>query len=152
MDDWFDTPIEVKPQEEYVRPKTSLFDFLNDLTFNKSGLLNEDNKRDYSPYMINRFLSMDMATLLYAQEMNMRHGLDKELHYEYLLKSMRKMKRYLKYVKSTKDENVDLLSDYYQVNKTHAKQFLKLHTEEDLEQIRIRMNPGGTDGKKKARK
>lgn len=149
----------VQPKKEELKeevkkkPHNYFFDFIKDLSQKKQYILNEDNQKDYVPYLINKFLSMHQSTILYAQEMNIRHQIEKDMHYDYLFESLRPMNRYFKYHKSNKkSDDLLLLSDYYQCSLIKAKEYLNIHDESDLDMIRSKMNKGGEDVKTRKRK
>jgi len=124
--------------------KNFFFDFLNDINFQKKGIYNEETKDDYKPWSINKFLSGNIDTVLYAQDMNKLYHLDHELQYDYYLHSIKKKKRFSKWVKNKKEEMVELLMKYYNYNREKAKQVINLHSKEDLKMIKHRMFVGGS--------
>lgn len=127
-----------------------LFDFLNDITSGKRNILTEENKKSYSAYMINKFLSGHMDCVYQANEMNQRYSLDPRLQYSFLMNSIRKKKRFAPFVKAEKSEEIDLISKYYECNRTRAKEMLQFHSKEDIESIKNFYDVGGI--KKKTRK
>ena len=58
-----------------------LKDWLNSINFTKENLMEEDktSKKDYAPYIINKCLSAHIDCILFANEMNMNHRLDKDM-------------------------------------------------------------------------
>ena len=50
----------------------NIFDFINDLNFNKKYIFDYNTKTYYNKYMINKFLSYNKETVLYANEMNIK--------------------------------------------------------------------------------
>lgn len=150
MSSWFDAPIILKEPNK-KKKKNFFFEFLQDISYHKENILTEDNQSQYAPYMVNRFLSMDVSTLMYAQEMNSRPSLDKDLHYEYLINSIRKRKRFFKYIKADTDANVKLLAEYYNYSNAKAKEVLPLHSSKRLIEIATKMNTGGTNAKKRTK-
>ena len=152
MSDWFEKP---EPEEVVVeepkKSKVTLFDFLKDLTYHKEYILDEDNKKEYNQYMINRFFSMDAGTVLHSQEMNLRPDIKKEMHFSYFFNCLRKKKSFFPYVKGDQKntETLKLLGEYYGYNLNRCKEVLSLHSLQDIEEIRNRLYVGGVDGKKK---
>ena len=66
---------------------TELKDWLNSINFNKENLMEDpDAKKDYSPYIINRCLSGNLDCIMFVNEMNINHHLDKDLQYSFLSK------------------------------------------------------------------
>lgn len=129
-----------------------LFDILNNITNGKQPIINEDNEKDYNPYMINRFLSGSMDCVLYANEMNQRHFLDKKIQFDYLFHSIRKTKRFSKFLKAETSEDLELVKTYYNYNNERAREALKILTTEDLDQIRESLSTGGLKQTSKSKK
>ena len=75
---------------------TELKDWLNSINFNKENLIEEDPSviKDYTPYIINRCLSGNIDSILFANEMNKYSFLDKDMQYSFYLNTLRKKKRF----------------------------------------------------------
>ena len=56
-------------------------------------------EKDYKPFIVNRGLSFNHDTALYANEMNFRHYADHKLQFDFFLNSIRPRKRYGKWLK-----------------------------------------------------
>ena len=133
-----------EPEEEpKTKKKSLLFPFLNDLYHDKKYIFNEDTESEYNSYMINRYMSANLDTAMYAQEMNEKHFLEKKLQHDFYFYAVRPNKRYSKWIKSPKQEDVELLMEYYNYNRQRAEEVLHLHSEDDLEYIRKRTDKGG---------
>lgn len=124
--------------------KTTLFDFLNDISFGKKNILLEENERELNPYMINRFLSMDVTTIMYANEMNQNFHLPKHMQYDYYLHSISKKKRYFKYLKHTRQDDIDVIREYHGYSETRAKEVLPIFSSDDIEYMKSKLFKGGT--------
>lgn len=120
----------------------SVFDALNNISAEKER--KDFHEDDYIPFLINKGLSYHPDTILYANEMNIRGNMPKAWHYDYLHASIRKRKRYSKWHKPEKDDNVSLLMEYYKYSRKKAEQALEVLTEDQLDQIRAKMNYGDT--------
>lgn len=129
--------------------KTPVFDFLADISFNKKDILTEENQSDYSPYIVNRFLSMDPSTVMYANDMNLCSHIPKRMQYDYYLYSIKKQRRFFKYLKTTKEKNLDMVKEYFNYSEKLAREVLPILTPKDLEYIQAKLNKGGADGKVK---
>ena len=75
---------------------TELKDWLNSINFNKISLIEEypSTIKDYAPYIINRCLSGNIDSILFANEMNKYSFLDKDMQYSFYLNTLRKKKRF----------------------------------------------------------
>jgi len=124
-----------------------LFDFLDSINQNKKDIMDDFNEKEYVPYVINHFLSGTVDSVLYAQEMNQRYLLDKRLQYDFLRLALRPKKRYSKWLKPEKLEDVNNLMIYYGVNRQRATEVLDLHTDEQLKYIKKKVRIGGPKNK-----
>src|SRR5690242_4993659 len=98
--------------------------FLKSINFEKKNLMTDPDadlppdviEKTYPPFVVNRCMSYFPDTLMHAQEMNLRGHLDKRLQYEYLLKSVRKRKRFAPWQKNVSPEDLQIVKDYYGFN------------------------------------
>ena len=97
-------------------------------------------------FIINRALSMNVDTVLYANEMNGKYQLDSLLQYDYYINSLRQKKRWSKWAKAVgPSSNLELLKKYYGYNEQRAREVLDLLTESEFEQLNLKFSKGGTD-------
>jgi hypothetical protein len=107
-------------------------------------LTNEEDEKVYSGFMVNKSLSAHIDTILYANEMNRRHFLDKKLQYDYLFHSIRKYKRkYQKWIKYNESKDIQLIKEYYSYSTKQAEQVFPLLSKSDLEYITEKLDKGG---------
>ena len=123
------------------------FDFVNSINFTKKNLMrgsdnDELSEKSYAPFLTNKSLSYFTDTLLYANEMNRMHFLDNKLQYEFFLNSIRKKKRFAKWAKADKNDDLVMVSEYYQISLSKAKEAIKILTPEQLSTIRNKMEQG----------
>jgi hypothetical protein len=129
-----------------------LFQFINDISHLKQNILSEDCEKEYSAYMINRFLSMNITTIMYANEMNMNYHLPKRMQYDYYFHSLKKQKRYFKYIKHNRQDDIDVIKEYHNCSEVRAKEMLPIFTSDDLTYMRSRISKGGVkNGKQKTK-
>ena len=85
----------------------SPFDYVKQIMQGKKQLIvDEITEKTYSPFLTNRSLSYHQDAILYGNEMNKRHHLDKKLQNDFLLNSVRSMKRpFAKWAKAEKSED-----------------------------------------------
>mgnify|MGYP003146687793 FL=1 len=93
--------------------------------------------------MVNRCLSYFIDTVLYANEMNRRPEADKKMQFDYLQKSIRKNKRYSKWLKQESVENLDLIKQFYGYSDAKAKEVMDIISDEDIEFMRKKLSTGG---------
>ena len=123
-----------------------LKDWLNSLNFSKENLLNDDPHlvKEYPPYIINRCFSGHMDAIMYAQEMNKYHFLDKDLQYNFYLNTLRKRKRFSPWIRKDKVSDLDYVKRYYGYSNEKASQALKILTPDQLTYIKQRLETGGS--------
>ena len=109
-----------------------LKDWLNSLNFTKENLLNDEPHlaKEYPPYIINRCMSGHMDSVMYAQEMNKYHFLDKDLQYNFYLNTLRKRKRFSPWIRKDKVSDLDYVKRYYGYSNEKASQVMKILTPE----------------------
>ena len=124
-----------------------LSDYLNAINWSKENLLDSDDitwYKKYPPYIINRCLSQHIDTLLMANEMNRRHGLDKKLQFHFLINSIRKRKRFGgKWVSTSRSKNLELIKEYYGYSNAKARVALDILTKEQINLIKQKVDKGG---------
>jgi hypothetical protein len=126
------------------------FDFINDINFGKKNLMrktenDELSEKAYVPYITNKSLSYFTDTLLYANEMNKFSHLDNKLQYEFLLNSIRPKKRFAKWHKPEQDDDIELVSEFYNYSLPKARNVLSILSAKQLSAIRDRMTLGIKD-------
>ena len=122
-----------------------LKDWLNSINLNKTDLIDEDPtlEKEYPPFVINKCMSGHLDTVLYANEMNMTHFLDKKLQYDFYLNSVRKRKRFSPWLRKDKVKDLDVVKSYYGYSNEKAQQALRILSPEQLAFIRSKLDTGG---------
>jgi hypothetical protein len=123
-----------------------LKDWLNSINFTKENLLEDDPTlvKEYAPYIINKCLSGQIDSILFANEMNMNHQLDKDMQYLFYLNSLRKKKRFSPWLRKDTIKDLDYVKRYYGYSNEKAQQALKILTKEQLNFIKSKFETGGT--------
>lgn len=126
----------------------SPFDFIKSASFTKKDFVKESEtpeqiEKQYNPYMVNRGFSYFDDTILHANEMNRLHWLFKDAQYRYYLGALRQRNRFSKWHKAEKNEDLDLIQQYFQCNRTVAKQYAKTLTTENIASIKASTIKGG---------
>ena len=122
-----------------------LKDWLNSINLTKENLMAADpnTKKEYAPYIINRCLSGHIDCILFANEMNMNHHLDKDLQYSFYLNSLRKRKRFSPWLRKDKVTDLECIKSYYGYSNEKASQALKILSKEQIAFIKKRLEIGG---------
>lgn len=119
-----------------------LKDWLNSINFTKEDF--SEDISSYPPYIINRCLSGHIDCLMYANEMNINHHIDKDMQYSFYLNTLRKRKRFSPWLRKDKVKNLECVKQYYGYSNEKASQALKILTQEQLTFIKKRLDIGGT--------
>ena len=128
----------------------SPFDYLTAINQTKKNLpIDESNNKEYVAFVINRGLSYFADTILYANEMNRLHPLDKTPQFLYLLNSIRPRKRFSKWFKNELTDDLKVISEYFGYSYAKAKQIQNLISSEQLDTMKEKLQKGGTNTKEK---
>jgi hypothetical protein len=123
-----------------------LKDWLNSINFSKTNLLEEEQHlaKEYPAFIINRCLSGHLDCILFANEMNKYHFLDKDMQYNFYINILRKRKRFSPWIRKDKVTDLDCVKQYYGYSNEKASQALKVLSNEQIEFIKQRLDTGGT--------
>jgi len=115
-----------------------LKDFLNSINDTKVNAMDADIncERLYAPYVVNRCMSYFPDTILYANEMNRFAGTPNKLQYDYYLNSVRKRKRFSKWLKNETSDDIDLIKQHFGYSEKKAREALEILGETGLAEIR----------------
>lgn len=110
----------------------------------KSVFRDELDYKDYKPFIVNRALSYHMDCVLYVNEMNINNSLDVDMQYSYLLNTIRPMKRkFQSWQKTSVDKDIECVKQYFGYSNEKAKEALRILSDEQIAQIRIKIDKGG---------
>ena len=122
------------------------FEFIKAINTSKDVM--KDNslaEKDYIPFLVNRGLSFFQDTVIQINEMNRRHFLDNKLQFDYLLNNIRPRKRWSKWLKPDKIDNLELVKTYFGFGNEKAKEALEVLTSENIEDIKSKLAKGGVE-------
>ena len=123
---------------------TELKDWLNSINFTKENLIEDPSTiKDYAPYVINRCLSGNLDSIMYANEMNKYSFLQKDMQYSFYLNSLRKKKRFSPWLRKDKVTDLEIIKQYYGYSNEKASNALKILTPEQIKFIKQRLDTGG---------
>ena len=126
-----------------------LKEYLYSINLSKDNLMDGDDEvweKKYPSFIVNKCLApcdTDLRTVMLVNEMNQRHHLDNKLQYDFLLNSLRRMKRYSPWMKANKSKNLEYVKEYFGYNNEKAKQALDILSDDDLAMIKKKLNKGG---------
>jgi hypothetical protein len=121
------------------------FDYVNQILQGKKQLIiDEVTEKGYEPFLTNRALSQHKDCVLFANEMNQRHHLDKKMQNDFLLNTVRSVKRpFAKWAKSEKNNDIGCIKLVYGLSDSKALDVLRLLTKEQLQQLKEETFTGG---------
>ena len=122
-----------------------LKDWLKSINETKTNLVDNDStiETKYPSYIVNRCMSGQIDTLMFANEMNINNHLDNKLQYDFLLYTLRKRKRFSPWLKKEQVNDLDLVKKHYGYSNEKAKVALTLLTKTQIEHIRNKHDMGG---------
>lgn len=123
----------------------NLSDFLTSINSSKENLVEKEPlcEKEYVPFVVNKCLSYFPDTIFYANQINVRPGLDKKMQYDYLRLSVSKRKRFSKWFKEEKNDNIKLIQEYYGYSYRRAKEVLECLTDDNIRTIKDSLKTGG---------
>jgi len=112
----------------------------------KNVLVDDYDIKEYKKqaYMVNRSLSYHMDCVLYANEMNINSSIDPDMQYQYLLNTVRSMKRkFQPWQKSETEKDLECVKQYFGYSNEKAKEALRILNDEQIADIKIKTAKGG---------
>jgi hypothetical protein len=123
-----------------------LSEYLNAINHTKDPLMDtndEEIEKQYSPFVINRCMSYFIDTILYANVMNHNFHISPKMQFDYLLNSVRKRKRFSKWIKKEMSNNIDIIKEKYNYSNARAKEVMDLFDPEQIKEIDEYLHGGG---------
>ena len=124
----------MKKQKQTIR-RRSLFDHINEITSVQHKTywkkISDEDKKTWSNFMVNRFLSMNPNWLELVNEVQ-QYDLPPEILYKLYIDILPKRKVWLKYIKGRKKMieyprwALDIVSNHYQINLQEAKNYIEM--------------------------
>jgi hypothetical protein len=123
-----------------------LSDYLNAINYSKKNLFDTEDEyvaKEYTPFVVNKCLSYFPDTIHAVNEVNIRSHMDKKMQFDFLSSIIRPRKRFSKWIKKEKYENIELIKNYYGYSNRRAEEVLPLLSDSQLSEIKESMNVGG---------
>ena len=127
-----------------------LKDYMNAINHQKIDLMDGEDEfweKRYPAFIVNKALSSFSDCILFVNEMNKMHHLDKRLQFQFFLNSIGSKKRFSKWLRSYKIKNLEYVKEYYGYNNEKARQALDILNDEQLERIKRTIDRGGKHGR-----
>ena len=107
------------------------FDYINSINSHERVVI----EKGYESFLTNRFFSYFVDTILYANEASGFQNMDKEINYEYYFNTIKPKKRFTKWFKSEKIDNLNMICEYYDCSISKATDILKILTEDQIAEL-----------------
>ena len=123
---------------------------MNAINHQKIDLMDSEDEfweKKYPAFIVNKALSSFSDCILFVNEMNKMHHLDKRLQFQFFLNSIGSKKRFSKWLRSYKIKNLEYVKEYYGYNNEKARQALDILNDEQLERIKKIIDRGGRHGR-----
>jgi len=125
-----------------------LSDYLNAINYTKVPMDKLDNDyeyvlKKYVPFIINKGMSYFPDSIIQSNNMNFLGGIDKRMHFDYLQYSIRKRKRFCKWMKKVVPADLQAVKDYFGYSNRKAYEALALLSKEDINNIKEDIYMGG---------
>ena len=113
-----------------------LGDYLNAINYSKDDLFaDEEAAKGYVPFIVNRSLSYFPDTILQANDMNIHADLGKREQFDYLRHSIRKRRRFSKWLRKTEDKRIESVKIYYNLGTKKALESMRVLSDRQIDEI-----------------
>ena len=123
-----------------------LKEYLNAINFTKKDLMKSEDElwqKKYPAFIVNKLLSAFSDTVMFVNEMNRNHFLDKDMQFQFLLNSIRTKKRYSPFLRASKLKEIECVKEYYGYSNDKAKSALDILTKDEIKLIKEKLYKGG---------
>ena len=124
-----------------------LKEYLNAINVTKKDLMKSEDElwqKKYPAFIVNKLLSAFSDTVMFVNEMNRNHFLDKDMQFQFLLNSIRTKKRYSPVLRASKLKEIECVKEYYGYSNDIAKSALDILTKDEIKIIKEKLYKGGT--------
>ena len=124
-----------------------LKDYLNAINFNKKNLMDSEDtlwQKKYPSFIVNKILSGFQDCIMFVNEMNRNHFVDKDMQFHFLLNSIRSKKRFSPFLRASKLKDIECVKEYYGYSNDKAKSAIDILTKNQIKLIKEKLFKGGT--------
>ena len=109
--------------------------FFNSASYKKEDF-DDDEFDDYKPYVMNKMVAQYVDLVMFAEEMNRATNLSNEEQYLFYKMLIPKKKRRTLWPSKKKNEDLEVITEYYGVSRMKAEDYLKILNDEQINNIR----------------
>jgi len=117
----------------------------NIISYTKEKLSVADIDNYYISYIINRMVAQYPELIVFAEYMNRYHNIDKYDQFLYYCQIIPKSKRKVLWIGREKNDDIDIISEYYCVSYTKAMEYYKILDSDQIDVLREKINEGGRE-------
>ena len=124
----------------------NVFEFVNAINQTKINLFEDPQaEKDYVPFVVNKALSYFPETLLYSNVVNQYCGsMSKKMQFDFYINAVPKGRRFSKWAKKQDvTDDMRAVMEYYKYSSKRALEAMSLLSDEQITQIKHRMDTGG---------
>ena len=125
-----------------------LGDYLKSLNKDKTPMKSLDDDFDsvvksYTLFVVNKCMSYFPDTVIQSNNMNINSHICKEMHYDYLLYSIRKRSRFSSWLKREDPVDLEAVKKYFGYSDRKAREIMDILSDEDIKNIKDEIYEGG---------
>ena len=135
--------------EEVKSTKMSPFEIADGI-FLKTGRI-DPIEAGYDAFMMNRIAANNYTDVFFAAELNRFPGLSKEMSYSFYYNALDRGKRYGRWHKSAKNEEIGAIARAYNINVLRAAQYHRVLSPDQIAAIVASLETGGAGKTRKAK-
>lgn len=126
----------------------NFFQCLYTMSTSKKHMLKDDgpekmDEKDYNPFMTNRAFSLHADSILFANAANQFKDVDNLLQYDFYFYGLPAIKRFSKWPKKEKIEDIEPIKNVYGYNNQRAKEALSILTTQQINTLKEKQETGG---------
>ncbi len=123
-----------------------LKEYLKSINTTKQNLMDSEDKvweKRYPSFIINKCIAPFNDTIMFVNEINMRHHLENKLQYDFLLNTIRPKNRFAPWVRGSKIKDLEFIKEYYGYSNEKAKVALQILSNDQIKTIKDSLSKGG---------
>jgi hypothetical protein len=131
----------------------TLSEFMNSINVTKENLmLTPEDTKAYPAFVVARSLSYHRSCIDLVALLNDKNVSDAQMHYDFLIGTIPRGKKFAKWSKPEKFEHIELVCKHYHCSSKVAVEYLNLMSQEEIDALVKMYDTGGDEKIKKEKK
>lgn len=105
----------------------------------------EEIKKDYSPFLMNRMIAQYKSFIFLANWMNKHSNIDNDIQLKIYMDNIPKKKRQALWINKFVPSDLAAVMEYYNITQEKADPYMKILTPEQIDELARRMETGGEE-------